>query len=183
MKHDIPAPTGAIDWASTAHTGAVVDHHGQLVARYKFAHTANGLSSMLRRFAQHGVAAVAIERPDGPIVETLLDADLEVFVISSRQPKNLRGRYGSAGNKEDALDAYVLADVLRTDRRRLRPLERDGDHTRALRALTRARKDLNRGGNRQLNKVIHTAAKTQIRLDGPGRDYYQRRRGEGKTNA
>jgi transposase len=42
---------------------------------------------------------------------------------------------------------------------------------------------LNRGGNRQLNKVLHTAAKTQIRLAGPGRDYYQRRRGEGKTNA
>ena len=31
--------------------------------------------------------------------------------------------------------------------------------------------------------MIHTAAKTQIRLDGPGRDYYQRRRAEGKTNA
>ena len=42
---------------------------------------------------------------------------------------------------------------------------------------------LNRGGNRQLNKVLHTAAKTQVRLAGPGRDYYQRRRSEGKTNA
>jgi len=42
---------------------------------------------------------------------------------------------------------------------------------------------LNRGGNRQLNKVLHTAAKTQVRLPGPGRDYYQRRRSEGKTNA
>jgi transposase len=42
---------------------------------------------------------------------------------------------------------------------------------------------LNRGGNRQLNKVIHTAAETQVRLPGPGRDYYQRRRTEGKTNA
>ena len=142
MKHDIPAPTGAIDWASESHVGAVVDHHGGLVACYDFSHTAAGLASMLRRFAQHGVAAVAIERPDGPVVETLLDADFDVFVISSRQLKNLRGRYGSAGNKDDALDAYVLADVLRTDRRRLRPLERDGDHTRALRALTRARKDL-----------------------------------------
>jgi transposase len=42
---------------------------------------------------------------------------------------------------------------------------------------------LSRGGNRQLNKVLHTAAKTQVRLPGPGRDYYQRRRAEGKTNA
>ena len=42
---------------------------------------------------------------------------------------------------------------------------------------------LNRGGNRQLNKVLHTAAKTQARVRGPGRDYYQRRRAEGKTTA
>ena len=142
MKHDIPAPTGAIDWASESHVGAVVDHDGELVARYDFSHTAEGLAAMLRRFASHGVEAVAIERGDGPVVETLLDAAFEVFVISSRQLKNLRGRYGSAGNKDDALDAFVLADVLRTDRRRLRPLERDGDRTRAVRALTRARKDL-----------------------------------------
>jgi transposase len=41
--------------------------------------------------------------------------------------------YGNAGNKDDALDAFVLADVLRTDQLRLRPLERDTDATRALR--------------------------------------------------
>lgn len=139
---DVPAPTGAIDWASEKHVGAVVDHTGRLVARYEFSHTAAGLASMLRRFTQHGVDRVAIERPDGPVVDTLLDGGFTVFVIHPRQLKNLRGRYGNAGNKDDALDAFVLADVLRTDLLRLRPLERDTDATLALRALTRARKDL-----------------------------------------
>jgi transposase len=158
MKHDIPAPTGAIDWASTAHTGAVVDHEGRLVARYEFSHTAQGLAAMLRRFAMHGVEAVAIERPDGPIVDTLLRAGVTVFVINPRQVKHLRGRYGSAGNKDDA---FMLADVLRTDRRRLRPLQRDGDHTRALRALTRARKDLVAGRVALTNQLL---ANLQIAL-------------------
>jgi transposase len=40
---------------------------------------------------------------------------------------------------------------------------------------------LNRAGNRQLNAAIHTIATTQIRLNGPGRDYYQRQRANGKT--
>jgi transposase len=145
MKDDssnLPAPTGAIDWAKDSHAGAVVDHDGRLVARYEFSHTAAGLAAMARRFAQHDVHRVAIERPDGPVVETLLDAGFTVFVIHPRQLKNLRGRYGNAGNKDDALDAFVLADVLRTDHLRLRPLERDTEATRALRALTRARKDL-----------------------------------------
>jgi transposase len=145
MKDDIqhvPAPTGAIDWACDTHVGVVVDHAGRLVARYEFAHSTAGLTAMLRRFDKHGVVRVAIERPDGPVVETLLDGGFTVFVIHPRQMKNLRGRYGNAGNKDDALDAFVLADVLRTDAARLRPLERDTDATRALRALTRARKDL-----------------------------------------
>ncbi len=41
---------------------------------------------------------------------------------------------------------------------------------------------LSRRGNRQLNKVLHTAAKTQQRLRGPGRDYYLRRISEGKRS-
>jgi transposase len=138
----VPAPTGAIDWASDKHVGVVVDHTGRLLARYEFSHSTAGLTAMLRRFDKHEVTRVAIERPDGPVVETLLEGGFTVFVIHPRQMKNLRGRYGNAGNKDDGLDAFVLADVLRTDIARLRPLERDTDQTRALRALTRARKDL-----------------------------------------
>lgn len=40
---------------------------------------------------------------------------------------------------------------------------------------------LNRGGQRIINKVLHTAATNQLRFAGPGRDYYQRRRAEGRT--
>ena len=41
---------------------------------------------------------------------------------------------------------------------------------------------LARGGNRQLNAALHRIAVTQIRLDGLGRAYYQRRRAQGDTN-
>src|SRR5204863_3258927 len=61
---------------------------------------------------------------------------------SPNQLKNLRSRYGSAGNKDDRFDAYVLADTLRTDRARLRPLTPDSPATIALRATVRARRDL-----------------------------------------
>ena len=56
--------------------------------------------------------------------------------------KALRERYGSAGNKDDALDAFVLADCLRTDAGRLVALRPDSPETITLRALVRARKDL-----------------------------------------
>ena len=97
---------------------------------------------MVRRLRSAGVAGVAIERGDGPVVEELLGAGLAVFVVPSRQIKGLRTRYGSAGNKDDRFDAYVLADTLRTDGHRWKPLRPDTGPTRALRALCRSRKDL-----------------------------------------
>ena len=65
---------------------------------------------------RQGVGEVAIERPDGPVVDALMATGLVVVVINRNQVKNLRSRYGSAGNKDDRFDAYVLADTLRTDR-------------------------------------------------------------------
>lgn len=41
---------------------------------------------------------------------------------------------------------------------------------------------LNRGGDRQLNRVLYVMAITQIRGDTEGRAYYQRKRAEGKTS-
>jgi transposase len=69
-------------------------------------------------------------------------AGLTVFVIPPGQVKNLRSRYGSAGNKDDRFDAYVLADVVRTDVRRLRPMVVGSEQTTPLRGSVRARRDL-----------------------------------------
>jgi transposase len=41
---------------------------------------------------------------------------------------------------------------------------------------------LSRAGDRQLNCCLHIMAITQIRLDGPGREYYQRKRSSGKSH-
>lgn len=133
---------GGVDWASAEHAICVVDAAGGVVDRFPVAHRARDLAAMCRRLERHGVRRVAIERPDGPVVDALMQAGLEVVVIASRQVKALRERYGSAGNKDDAFDAYVLADCLRTDGARLRHLVPDSPETTTLRALVRARKDL-----------------------------------------
>jgi len=134
--------TGGVDWARDDHAVSVVDSRGREVCRAPFEHSAAGLRQLLGLLAKQGVLEVAIERPDGPVVETLLAAGITVVVISPNQVKNLRGRYGSAGNKDDRFDAFVLADTLRTDRARLRPLIPDTPATITLRATCRARKDL-----------------------------------------
>ena len=135
--------TAGLDWAKDYHVLCVVDFLGGAVRdRFSIEHTAVGLTAVVRRLAKLGCAEVAIERPDRPVVDELLEAGLTVVVISPNQVKNLRSRYGSAGNKDDRFDAYVLADTLRTDRARLRVLTPDSPATLTLRATCRARKDL-----------------------------------------
>lgn len=134
--------TAGIDWARDDHAVAIVDGRGREIHRCAVEHTASGLRQLVGALTKHGAGEVAIERPDGPVVDALLAADITVVVISPNQVKNLRGRYGSTGNKDDRFDAYVLADTLRTDRARLRPLVPDREDTVALRRACRARKDL-----------------------------------------
>jgi transposase len=134
--------TAGIDWAAEDHAAAVVDAAGDVVTRFTVEHTAVGLSSLVARLRKAGAAEAAIERPDGQVVDALLEAGFTVVVISPNQVRHLRSRYGSAGNKDDRFDAFVLADVLRTDRHRLRPLQPDSPATVTLRQAVRARKDL-----------------------------------------
>jgi transposase len=131
-----------VDWSWEHHAVCVLDDAGAVLDRFVVKHEAAGLQELCRRLGAVGAHRVAIERPDGPAVQALLEDGFKVVVIASRQVKALRLRYGSAGNKDDQFDAYVLADVLRTDGHRLRALRPDSDATRALRALVRARKDL-----------------------------------------
>ena len=141
MDAAIPSRVAGLDWASRLHAVCVLDPDGQVRARFEVPHTGE-LRGLTRRLVRLGVGQVAIERPDGPVVEALLAAGLEVVVIPGRQVKALRGRYGTAGNKDDRFDAYVLADALRTDGHRLAPLRPDAPQTTALRVVSQARKSL-----------------------------------------
>jgi transposase len=146
MQHATPPSTPAavagVDWATDSNALCVVDHDGQVLRELVAAADAAGTRRLLGELRRHGVTQVAIERPDGPVVEALLAPGKSVVVVPPRQVRHLRARYGQAGNKHDRFDAFVLADVLRTDHRRLQPLHPDSPQTVALRTTVRARTDL-----------------------------------------
>jgi transposase len=131
-----------LDWASQTHAIGVIDARGSVVAQFEVNHDAAGLRELCRRLKAMHVAAVAIERPSGLIVDVLLEAGLQVVPIHPNVVKATRPRYRSHGGKSDASDAYLLADLLRTDGHRFKPLAPEGDEIRALRALVRGRDDL-----------------------------------------
>jgi len=131
-----------IDWASEAHALCVVEEAGGVLREGLVPHEEAGVSALCAELAELGVERVAIERPDGILVDRLLEAGITVIAVHPNQAKAARDRYSVARGKSDRFDAFVLAELARTDAHRLRAVRPDGDETRALRALTRAREEL-----------------------------------------
>ncbi len=152
---DVP-PGGAcagIDWAAASHAVCVVGLKGQVIDKFAAGHDRAGIAGLIARLRGRGALEAAIERGDGVLVDMLMAAGITVVVITSRQVKNLRSRYVASGAKDDGFDAYVLADTLRTDRARLRPLVPGTPATAALRQAVRFRKELVRDRVRAANRL------------------------------
>lgn len=134
-----------LDWGSERHAVCVVDGDGQVVAHFDVAHDAAGLTELhtkLAKVAPHDELPIAIERPSGLIVDALVEAGHRVVPIHPNVVKACRPRYRAVASKNDLGDAYLLADVLRTDGHRFRPLTPQSDALKALRAMVRSRDDL-----------------------------------------
>src|SRR3984893_12851609 len=131
-----------LDWAGDKHDVLVCDEAGGELLAATFAHAEKGLRALCGALLRLKVQLVAIERPDGLLVERLLDAGLRVVPMHPNQVAAARARFRVSGGKSDRFDAFVLCELARTDSHRFRVLEPDSDETKALRALTRAREDL-----------------------------------------
>ena len=131
-----------VDWGCGSHAVCVLDAKGAVLDRFEARHDREGLATLTARLRRHGAPPVAIERPTGLLVDHLVEAGLTVVPIHPNAVKACRPRYRAVSAKSDPGDAYILADVLRTDGHRLRPLEPQSDAIRALRALVRGRDDL-----------------------------------------
>lgn len=142
----MPQYFAGLDWASCMHAVCVIDERGAIADRFDVSHDAAGLADAMRKLKRFegtdGAVPVAIERPSGLVVDTLVEAGFPVFPVHPNAVKAMRPRYRSHGAKSDASDAYLLADALRTDGHRFRRLAPQSDAIRALRALVRGRDDL-----------------------------------------
>jgi transposase len=132
-----------VDWASDKHDVLIADETtGQQLLAATFAHSEAGIARLCKTLVDRGVQRVAVERPDGLLVERLLDSGLIVLAIHPNQVAAARPRFRATGGKSDGFDSFVLCELARTDHHRFRVLEADRDETKALRAMTRAREDL-----------------------------------------
>ena len=137
--------SAGIDWAKDEHALCVLEATtGRKVFEGRFAHEERAINELCRSLVKMGVERLAIERPEGVLIERVLEAGIVVIAIHPNQLKASRPRFRASGyrSKSDAFDAFCLAELARTDHHRFRSLSPDSDQTKALKSLTRAREDL-----------------------------------------
>ena len=135
-----------IDWAAETHAVCVLDPTGRIRAQFTIGHTAAGFADLLRRLARltgdPAEVAVGIERPDGRLVDVLLEAGYPVVPVSPNAIKTWRDGEVLSGAKSDAGDAAVIAEYLRLRAHRLQPATPYTAETKALRTVVRTREDI-----------------------------------------
>lgn len=154
---------GGVDWGGSFHQLCVLDTSGTLVLQQRINHDVAGLRLLAARIADLGSAvSVAIERAEGLLVEFLhtLPA-VRLYCVSPKISARARERYRLSASKSDIFDAFVLADTLRHEHRRWRPLSRPSVLTAELQAVSRDRQ-----------RVLHAKVACESRLRAVLEAYY-----------
>lgn len=119
-----------IDWSEKQHQVHVANEAGEPVARFQVAHTAAGLAELHQQLQQvnnePGECLVAIETASNLLVDFLWLYQYPLYVVAPNQVKASRGRQRASGAHNDASDAALLADMLRTDEKRFIRWQPDG---------------------------------------------------------
>jgi transposase len=129
-----------VDWADQTHAVWVVDEHGTKVTARTVPHTAEGFGEWGRELDEWRAQGIerwaAIERPDGRVVDVLLDHGVVVYPVNPKALDRARDRFRQSGAKSDPFDARVLADFLRTDHLHLQALQPSSEAAQELKLLT-----------------------------------------------
>ncbi len=149
-----------IDWADREHRVWVGDGAGHSLATRRVPHSAAGFAEFgcwldEQRAAGHELW-VAIERPDGRLVDFLLDHGVVVYPVNPKALDRARDRYRASASKDDAFDAFVLGQFLRTDHEHLHPLMPNSPAAEELKLLARDAAHLVRQQTRLLNQLTLT---------------------------
>ena len=133
---------GGLDWAKHHHEVCIVEGQGQIVERLRFEHSGPGWAQFRAVIQKYPALGLAIETSQGAVVEQLLASGVSVYPVHPKAAKSYRQRQAPSGTKDDELDSWSLAEALRTDGQRWRPLSQQDPLIAELRLLCRDEEEL-----------------------------------------
>jgi hypothetical protein len=148
------------DWAEAHHDVHIEDDQGQRLATARLPEGVEGVTRFHELVAgfidEPGDAMIATETDRGLFVGSLVAAGYRVLAVNPMSTSRYRQRHSTSGAKSDPGDAFVLAELARTDGHNHRPVAGDSDLVEAIKVLARAHQSLIWTRQRQLNQLRST---------------------------
>jgi transposase len=166
------------DWAQDHHDVEVMSEAGEVLARRRLPEGVAGIVQLHELIGAHlgedadaAEVIVGIETDHGPWVTALIAAGYTVFPVNPLQASRYRERHGVSGAKSDGGDAHMLADMVRTDSRQLRPAAADSAEAEGIKVLARTRKTLIWERTRAVQRLRHQLREYSPRRWRPSRTW------------
>jgi Transposase/Transposase IS116/IS110/IS902 family len=156
------------DWSEDHHDIGVVADGGCRLARVRLSDGVAGIAGLHDLIAAHlgegdgpEQVLIGIETDRGPWVTALVAAGYRVYAVNPMSVARYRERHSTSGAKSDAGDAWLLADLVRTDAARHRPVAGDSPAAEGIKVLARAHL-----------RLIWERNRTALRLRSTLREYF-----------
>jgi transposase len=148
------------DWAEAHHDVHVEDGDGKRLAKARLPVGIDGVARFHELVApfvdEPGEVTVATETDRGLFVAALVAAGYVVLAVNPMSTSRYRERHSTSGAKSDPGDAFVLAELARTDAHNHRPVAGDSELAEAVKVLARAHQSLIWSRQRQANQLRST---------------------------
>lgn len=103
-----------VDWSDQTHDVCVVEDNGKRITQRVISNTSESLSEFGRWLYECRAEGIllwaAIEKPEGRMIDFLLDHDVLVYPINPKALDRARDRFRVSRSKSDPFDACVLAN-------------------------------------------------------------------------
>jgi transposase len=131
-----------IDWSEQKHDVVFLNEAGAQIAYVCIPHKLEGFIQLDRERVKLGLrleeCVIGIETSYSLFVDYLVNQNYPlVYVLPPNQVRANQGRFRQSGAKDDPADARLIAEILRTDRGRLRSWQPDCFLTRQMRVQVR----------------------------------------------
>ncbi len=147
-----------IDWSTKSHAVTFINEKGARIAQETILHTAKGFARLDEIRASLDVSApeciVGMESSHTLLIDWLWSHGYEqVYVIPPRMTASRQASYSQSGARTDSHDAYLIANLLRTDLHLLHPWRPDSACIQALRTQVSLRMQLVAERVREQNRL------------------------------
>lgn len=147
-----------IDWGVKFTVFCIIDSKGKVRRSFQVNSDYEGFTKALEIIrsitSKPNQIEFAIESDHPHIVDFLMAHGFTLYLVNPNSMDKFRDRYKVSGAKSDSLDAFVLANVLRTDRLNLRKISKQSELTREISILVSDREKLVREKVRLENQLI-----------------------------